>query len=543
MDILLDLTIVFSLSAVILYISSRLEIPNVVSLLLSGFLAGPYALKLIEEKSAVEDLAEIGVLLLLFTIGMEFSLKKLFENKVWILVGGGVQVFGTILIVSVLSLLFNMNYIQAVFLGALFAMSSTAIVLSIFQEKGWINRPYGKSVLSVLIFQDIIIIPIMLAVPFVAGDNADVGGALMQLGTGVGIVVIVLLAARKIIPVVLEKIVHARNQELFLMSILVICFATAFITYQLGLKLALGAFLAGLIVSESDYSYDAIKNILPLKKIFISIFFLSVGMLLNGAFLVDNLLPIAALVVAVVVIKFLIVVVIGIQLKLSVKDALISGIALCQVGEFAFILSKVGNDYEILTYEAYQTFLAVSIISMAVTPFLIIAAPKLTDRLISMSWLSSLAARWRLPLHQPVEMCAKEGHVVIIGFGPIGQQVVKTAKSKGMEYSIIEYESRICDYCRELGEPIYAGDAQDPDVLKKAAVHAAKTVVITVPEASTTEHITVEVRKLAPHAHIIVRTDQESEAEVLTRLGADEVVPTEIEAGKGLAERLALLAV
>ncbi|MEM1325322.1 MAG: cation:proton antiporter [Bacteroidota bacterium] len=541
MNILLDLTIVFSLSAVILYISSRLNVPTVVGLLLSGFIAGPYALGLIEEKSAVEDLAEIGVLLLLFTIGMEFSLKKLFENKTWILVGGGIQVFGTILLVSVLSLLFGMSYVQAVFLGALFAMSSTAIVLSIFQEKGWINRAYGKSVLSVLIFQDIIIIPIMLAVPFVAGDNADVSDALMQLGTGVGIVIVVLLAARKLVPVLLEKIVHARNQELFLMSILVICFATAFITYQLGLKLALGAFLAGLIVSESDYSYDAIKNILPLKKIFISIFFLSVGMLLNGVFLVEHLLPIIALVAAVIVVKFLIVTLLGIRLKLSVKDAMISGIALCQVGEFAFILSKVGNDYNILDYNAYQTFLAVSIISMAVTPFFIIAAPKLTNRLINLSWLSNLATRWKLELRQPVNMCSKEDHVVVIGFGPIGRQVVNTVKSKGMNYAIIEYESRICDYCRELGEPIYAGDAQDPDVLKKAAVEAAKTIVITTPEASTTEHITVEVRKLAPHAHIIVRSDQESEAEILTRLGADEVVPTEIEAGRGLAERLMLV--
>lgn len=538
----MDLTIIFSLSAVILYVSSRLQVPTVVSLLLSGFLAGPYALGLIDETTAVEELAEIGVLLLLFTIGMEFSLKKLFENKVWILVGGGVQVLGTILIVSLLSWLFGMSYVQSVFLGALFAMSSTAIVLSILQEKGWINRAYGKAVLSVLIFQDIIIIPIMLMVPFMVGDNQDVSGAILQLATGVGIVFVVLLLARKAVPFILEKIVHARNQELFLMSILVICFATAFITYQLGLKLALGAFLAGLIVSESDYSYDAIKNVLPLKKIFISIFFLSVGMLLNANFLLEHLFPILALVSAVIFVKLLIVFAIGINLKLSLKDSIIAGIALCQVGEFAFILSKVGNDYNILSYEAYQTFLAVSIISMAVTPFFIIKSPDLAEKIIGFKFMRPLARRFHTPLRTEFRLCEKEDHVVIIGFGPEGRQVVKVAKEKGMDYSIIELHSRMCDYCLEMGEPIYAGDAQDPEVLKKAAVQNARTIIITIPEPTTAEHITVEVRKLAPHAHIIVRTDLESEAEILRQLGADEVVPAEIEAGRGMAERLALLA-
>lgn len=538
----MDLTIIFSLSAVILYVSSRLQIPTVVALLLSGFLAGPYALGLINETTAVEELAEIGVLLLLFTIGMEFSLKKLFENKVWILIGGGVQVLGTILVVSLLSWLFGMSYTQAVFLGALFAMSSTAIVLSILQDKGWINRAYGKAILSVLIFQDIIIIPIMLMVPFMVGDNKDASDAILQLVTGIGIVTVVLVLARKAIPYVLEKIVHARNQELFLMSILVICFATAFITYQLGLKLALGAFLAGLIVSESDYSYDAIKNVLPLKKIFISIFFLSVGMLLNANFLLEHLVPIIALVSAVILIKLLIVFAISIKLHLSLKDAIIAGIALCQVGEFAFILSKVGNDYEILTYEAYQTFLAVSIISMAITPFFIIQSPALAERIVRFRFMRPLAKRFHTPLRTKVRLCEKEDHTVIIGFGPEGRQVVKVAKEKGMEYSIIELHSRICDYCLEMGEPIYAGDAQDPEVLKKAAVDHAKTIVITVPEATTAEHITVEVRKMAPHAHIIARTNFESEAEILQKLGADEVVPAEIEAGRGMAERLALLA-
>ncbi|MDX1666773.1 MAG: cation:proton antiporter, partial [Saprospiraceae bacterium] len=350
MTLLLELTVVFAIAAFVLFLSAKLKVPTIVGLLLSGFVAGPYGLGLVNATEEVEVMAEIGILLLLFTIGMEFSLKKLAETKKWILLGGGLQVFLTVAAVFGLGQAMGWTVEQSLFIGFLFSMSSTAIVLHILQEKGKMDKPHGKASLSILIFQDIIIIPMMLIVPLLAGQGEGSGteALLWKLTKGGLIITAVVLLARYLVPRLLREIVHTRNQELFLMSILVICFATAFTTHQLGLKLALGAFLAGLIISESEYSYDALSHILPLKKIFTGIFFISVGMLLNTWFLVDHLLLLLSLTGSVLLLKALLILIIGTAMGLSLTSALIVGLSLCQVGEFAFVLSKTGSEFNLL---------------------------------------------------------------------------------------------------------------------------------------------------------------------------------------------------
>lgn len=538
MELLLDLTLIFSIAAAVLWISTKLNIPTVVGLLISGLVAGPFGLKMVRSQDEVEVLAEIGILLLMFTIGMEFSLEKLAKSKKWIGVGGGLQVLITILVVLGLAMAVGIPFEQALFIGFLFAMSSTAIVLHILQEKGQMDTPQGKASLSILIFQDIIIIPMMLVVPFLAGTQENAGALWGKLGIGVLIVSIVVVLARFLVPKILRQIVHTQNQELFLMSILVICFATAFTTHLLGLKLALGAFLAGLIVSESDYSYDALSKILPLKKIFTGIFFISVGMLLNITFLVQNLVLLLPLTVAVLVVKLLIILGTGLLLKLSLRRALITGLSLCQVGEFAFLLSKTGNEYSLLTMDQYQTFLAVSIVSMAVSPFLIYAAPTLASRLVNLPWLRRLEPRFPFPFEGiPIVGCELENHLVIIGFGINGQQLAQTAAANQLPYSIIELNSKTVEQFAAEGEPIYAGDARQSDVLGKAAVDRARAIVVAIPDAIATESIITHVRKLNPHAFIIVRTRFVSEIETLRQLGADEVITEEFEASLRIFER------
>lgn len=539
MDLLLDLTVIFSIAALVLFVSAKLNIPTVVGLLLSGLIAGPYGLGLVNAQEEVEVMAEIGILLLMFTIGMEFSLEKLTKSKKWILAGGGLQVFLTILVVLGLGMMIGLPFRQALFISFLFAMSSTAIVLHILQEKGKMDTAHGKASLSVLIFQDIIIIPMMLVVPFIAGQAEGGGAGLwLKLGKGVLIVSGVVVLAIYLVPKILHQIVHTQNQELFLMSILVICFATAFITYELGLKLALGAFLAGLIISESEYSYDALSKILPLKKIFTGIFFISVGMLLNTKFLAGNLFLLLALTAGVLLLKTVLITLIGVGLKLSLRNALITGLALCQVGEFAFVLSKTGNEFNLLTIDQYQTFLAVSILSMAVSPFIIYAAPRWANRFIRLGWGGRLSAALERRLAgQKADPCALENHLVIIGFGINGQQLAHTAAAHQLPYSIIELNEKTVDTFRAEGEPIYAGDARDEEVLAKAAAEKAKTVVVAIPDPCATEAITKKVRKMNHHAYIIVRTRFVSEIETLQQLGANEVIPEEFEASLRIFER------
>lgn len=537
MDLLLDLTLIFSIAAGVLFVSARLNIPTIVGLLLSGLIAGPFGLKMVRSQEEVEVMAEIGILLLMFTIGMEFSMEKLAKSQKWIVVGGGLQVLTTIGIVTGLALAFSIPFNQALFIGFLFAMSSTAIVLHILQEKGQMDTPEGKASLSILIFQDIIIIPMMLVVPFLAGQ-AEGGTLWLKLGAGILIVSLVVVAGRFLVPKLLRQIVRTQNQELFLMTILVICFATAFTTHLLGLKLALGAFLAGLIVSESDYSYDALSKILPLKKIFTGIFFISVGMLLNTTFLISNLHMLLPLTVGVLLVKCVLIVGIGLLLKLSLRHSLIAGFSLCQVGEFAFVLSKTGNEFSLLTLDQYQTFLAVSIASMAVSPFLIYEAPRLATRIASSGWMQRLEARLPFSLQGPIpRSCKLQEHLVIIGYGINGQQLAHTAAQHQLPYAIIELNPKTVATALAEGEPIYAGDARDEEVLEKAALDQARTVVIAIPDACATEAIITRVRKLNHHAFIIVRTRFISEIETLRQLGADEVIPEEFEASLRIFER------
>ena len=527
MSILGELIIILSVSAVVLYISTRLNLPSVVGLLVVGVLVGPYGAALIGSEEAVNEMAEVGILLLLFSIGIEFSLDKLIESRRFVFFGGALQVFLTIFLTGFLAYVLGLEIPQAIFVGMLFAMSSTAIVLQLFGEKGWANTLFGRNTISILIFQDIIIIPMMLLVPYLSGDAQQSEESLWKLGEGILIVVLTVFAARKIIPKILRQIVHTRNQDLFLISVIVICFATAFITHELGLKLALGAFLAGLIISESEYSFEALKNIKPFKKIFTALFFISVGMLLNLTFLMENLGLVIGLTIAIILLKFVIVSVVSYALKIGVQNALISGLALAQVGEFAFILSKVGIDISLITESTYQLFLSISILSMIITAILISKAPALSEKLITIKPFTYFFPPMDDNPCLPVP-CSLHNHVLIIGFGPGGQRVADSLLKKGKSVAVIDLNPNnlTLDFKNRL--QFFVGDGSDKEVLERAGILDAKEVIITVPEAAVAENITRRVRTMNHLSRIIVRSKYASEVEELERLGADMVVPEEL---------------
>ncbi len=525
MNILFDLVIILSISVVALYISSRLKLPSIFGFLVAGILVGPHGVEMISTISEVNTMAEIGVLLLLFSIGIEFSLEKLLQSKKYVLIGGASQVFISIILFTGAAILLGITINQALFIGMLLAMSSTAIVLQLFQEKGWMNTLFGKNSVSILIFQDIIIIPMMLITPFLGGEEQDLS-AIQNLLIGIGLVVLVVLAARKLVPGILRNIVHTGNPELFLMSIIVICFATAFVTNVLGLKLALGAFLAGLIISESEYSFEALKNVMPFKKIFTAIFFISIGMLLNLGFLVDHIGLIILLTLSIMLVKLIIIFCTTMILNLGVRNAIVSGLVLCQVGEFAFILSKAGMDLHLLSDFAYQIFLSISIISMIISAVIISSAPKLSNAIVRnfpwKSWLIKLDEKNCLP-----SPCTLTDHTVIIGYGPGGKRIGKHLHKKNIPFAVVELNERNIEEGDQEMAQVIIGNGEDNEVLQRAAVEAARQVIVTVSDPAATEDITVKVRRLNHQAKIVVRTRYQQESERLHKLGADHVVPEE----------------
>ena len=533
MEILSDLIIILSVSAIVLFISTKLKLPSVVGFLTAGILVGPFGIELITTAEEVNVMAEIGILLLLFSIGIEFSLGKLIEAKKYVLVGGMIQVGLSILLFFAGARFFGLSTNQALFVGMLFAMSSTAIVLQLFQEKGWMNTLFGKSSVSILIFQDIIIIPMMLAVPYLTVSGSSSSDSFGKILLGVLLILIVVFAARKIVPPLIRSIIHTRNQELFLITILVICFATAFVTKQLGLKLALGAFLAGLIISESEYSFEALKNIMPFKKIFTAIFFVSVGMLLNLNFVLENILLLAGITFLVMLVKFLIIAPTTFLLNIGVKNAFVSGLVLCQVGEFAFILSKVGLEAQLLSDFNYQVFLAVSILSMILSAIGIGYAPHLAERLLNWpiwsAWLKKSDDKICLP-----KTCTLVDHTIIIGFGPGGRRIANHLAKRNTKLAIIERNERNIVEEDHSYAQVFIGNAKDEEVLKRAAIEAAKQVIVTVPEAAVAEAITIQIRKLNHHVNIVVRTKYEGEVEQLRKLGANQVIPEEISVAEAI---------
>ncbi len=460
MGTLTDLIVILSVSAVVLFVSTKLKLPSIVGFLIAGILVGPFGVELISTTEDVQEMAEIGILLLLFSIGIEFSLEKLVASRKYVLVGGTLQVIFTILIFFLAAWQFGMGFSQAIFVGMLFAMSSTAIVLQLFQDKGWMNTLFGKTSVSILIFQDIIIIPMMLVTPYLMPGGATESGAAGRILLGLALVVVVVFAARRIVPSLIRHIVHTHNQELFLISIIVICFATAFITQQLGLKLALGAFLAGLIISESEYSFEALKNIMPFKKIFTAIFFVSVGMLLDLNFVAGNFLMLIGITTVVMLIKFLIIAPITFFLNIGIRNAIISGLALCQVGEFAFILSEVGLEAGLLSEFNYQLFLTVSILSMIVSAIMIGFTPKMAGRIIKVPLWKERLSKYDTIRCLP-EVCTLVDHTIIIGFGPGGRRVAKFLSKRKTPLAIVEKNERnIIEDDYSYAE-VFIGDGKD----------------------------------------------------------------------------------
>lgn len=535
-----DLLIIFILSIGIMLICHRLGIPLIVGLLITGIITGPSGLGLVTDMHEVEILAEIGIILLLFEIGIEFSLRSLLRIKRIVLIGGGMQVTVTIFATMLFARLFGIPYNQAVFFGFLVSLSSTALVLKLLQEKALVESPPGQLTLGILIFQDIIIVPLLLFVPILAGGEGNIAIELLwMLGKSVVILGITYLGARYLVPLLLNQIAKTRSREVFLITIVSICFAVAWMTSFAGLSLSLGAFLAGLIISESPYSQQSLGFVVPFKDLFTSIFFISIGMLLNVSAAIQQFWIVLAFALTIVLSKAIITTIAGLLSGSSVRTALIGALMIGQVGEFSFILAEAGHEIHLISDNFYQLFIATTILTMAVTPFFFRVGPMLGDKIVSLLHLTkqgSLFVNRRYDLSTVEEQISK--HICIIGYGVNGRHAARAAKKYRIPYLIIEHNPETVSRERKKDIPIYYGDATYEIVLSHANIKAADMIVVTIPDPIASRKIVELSRKLNPDIHITVRTQFVTEVEILEQLGANEVVAEEFEAAIELTGRL-----
>ncbi len=537
LDLLRNLVVIFGLSVAVLFVFHRIKAPTIVGFLITGILAGPQGLGLIQDVDQVAIIAEIGVILLLFTVGIEVSLKDLLKIKKFVLVGGSLQVILTIAAVFAVLINSGMPYGEALLIGFLVSLSSTAIVLRIIQKREEFDSLYGRTTLGILIFQDIAVVPMMLLIPFLPGaaQAAEDSPALI-LAKSVGIIIMVIISAKWIVPKALYHIAKTGDRELFLLSIVGICFAVAWGTSLAGLSLGLGAFLAGLIISESRYSHQAFGNVLPLRDAFTSFFFISIGMLLDLSYLLQNPGYIILIAIGVMALKSLIsgfsISVLGLPLRITVLVAL----ALSQIGEFSFILSKVGFDSGLIPLQTYQLFLDVTVITMGATSFIMALSPKVADGILRLPLPNKM--KNGSYIRPPSSVEAKKDHLIIVGYGVNGRNVARSARAEGIPYEIVEMDPEIVVSEGKKGEPICYGDAATEAVLQHVGIKDARVMVIAISDPASTRRITELARRLNPDLYIIARTRYLDEMKPLHDLGANEVIPEEYETSVEIFSRV-----
>jgi CPA2 family monovalent cation:H+ antiporter-2 len=527
--VLRDLAVIFAGSLLVILAFHRLKLPALPGFIVAGMILGPNALGLVSDPHRVESLAEVGVILLLFTIGIEFSLSRLKEMGRQVLVGGLGQMGFTVLATVAAGVAFLPSWRVALFLGFLIALSSTAIVLKGLTDKGEIDAPHGRLATGILIFQDLCVVPIMLLLPFLAGTAA--GGALglaLALGKATLVVVGVLVAARTLVPRALAEIVKTRSRELFLIAVILIGTLTALGTAAAGASLALGAFLAGLVISESDYAHQALAELMPFRDIFISLFFVAVGMLVQLDTVWAHPLLTFGGVAVIMGGKSLSAAVGPALMGYAGRVALLAGVAVSQIGEFSFVLAEEGRSARLLSNGLYQQFLSVAVMTMLVTPFLLQSGPALLDRLQRLVPLDHLLPGFRPRGFAPVEEPVSD-HVVIAGYGLNGRNLAAALRAIHAPYLIVELNAQTVRRARAEGEPAFYGDATREEILRALGVDRARLLVIAISDPAATRSMVRVARTVNPKLYIIARTRYVVEIPELTRLGANAVIPEEFE--------------
>ncbi|CAN5251621.1 monovalent cation:proton antiporter-2 (CPA2) family protein [soil metagenome] len=526
-----DLLVILLASVPVAFLCLRLRLPLVVGFMLTGIAIGPYGLGLISDISGVEILAEIGVMLLLFSIGLEFSLARLREMKRLVLLGGGLQVGVTIGVVAFAAYMVGREIEQAVFFGFLVALSSTAIVLKSYVDRNEVDAPHGRAGVGILLFQDISIVFMLLLIPMLAGQGSEsMSSVIVSLGSSLLALVLIVAGAWLLIPKFLGKIVRLRSPEVFLLTVVLLCLGLSWVTSHFGLSLALGAFIAGMVLADSDYNHQVTAEVLPFRDVFNSIFFVSMGLLLSLSALLANLGSVLLIFVGLIVVKALIIWAIVRILGSPQRVAAMVGLGLAQIGEFSFILARAGKGSGLLPEDDYQTFLAASILSMIATPFMIAFAPRFG--LAIQTFMSDGPVGEIENIEEDIHLTSSGGleqHVIIVGYGLNGRNLSRVLRSVAVSYTILDVNADAVRRAKDKGEKINFGDATRREVLIHAGIERAWVLVLAMSDPHASRRTVALARSLSKRVHIIVRTRYTAEITGLLSLGADEVIPEEFE--------------
>ena len=536
LDLLRDLLLVFATAGGAIFLFQRIRVPAVVGLLVAGMVVGPYGLSLVDNIQRVELLADVGVVLLLFTVGLEFTRDRL-AGMGRLLIAGILQVSLTTVGTAAVMIWRVENWGQAIFAGLLVTHTSTTVLLKNLMDRGEASGPQARIGLAISIIQDISIAWMLVITPVLAGGEGDWGGLGLTLLKGALLIGGVLTVARFVIPWLMRQIVRQRSRELYLSSIIVVWLGTSLLTAEAGLSLALGAFLAGISLAESEYSLYTLTEAIPFRDIFLSLFFISMGMLFDPASLWQHPLEVFAAAGAVVVLKFLTAAIPTLVLGFPLRLAVLVGVGMAQIGEFGFVLSRTGRELGLLPPEGYQTFLAASIFTIMLSPLLMKAGPTVS------SWFERqpLLARFlqgRIAGVPDEPAPDLRDHVVIAGYGLNGRNVARVLLDATIPYVALELNPIVVREAQQRGERIYFGDCTRTGVLQHVGIERARIFVIAVSEPAATRAAAQAARQLNPHLHIITRTRYVSEVDELRRLGANEIIPEELETSVEIVSRV-----
>ncbi|MEA5470640.1 cation:proton antiporter [Spirulina sp. 06S082] len=529
---ILDLTAVLCASAIGGYLANRLRQPVLLGYLFSGFLIGPFGLGLLKELNEIKSLAEIGVAFLLFTLGVEFSLAELKRVKEIAIQGSLLQIGFTIILVTLTTTILGLvqDIPQGIFLGAILSLSSTAVVLKTLTERGEINTQHGQVMLAILIAQDLALGVMLAILPALNNPESLVPSLFISLLKAVLFFTAALISGYWIVPPVIRKVAETENSELFLLSVITLCLGVALITAALGLSIEMGAFVAGLMVAEIEHSDQALTRIVPLRDTFASLFFASIGMLIQPQIMVDNIGVILGMVAFVMIGKALIIFPIIIGFNYSFKTAIIASFGLNQIGEFSFVLALTGMKLGFLSERQYLLLLGTTAITLVLTPIGMKFAPRLADKLLTIPlikyYLRKLKGRKAFAKPKKIS-----GHVVVAGYGRVGRVIVKILRDRGYPVLAIENSEAAIQRLKQEEIPYIFGDGDSEWVLEGACLEDAVALAIALPDPASTRLLVKHALEIAPHLDIVARSHRDGEIDMLTQMGAQEVVQPEFEAG------------
>jgi len=531
-----DLVVILTAAVAVVLVFRRLQLPAIAGFIVAGALLGPSGLGWVGDVENIGRLAEIGVVLLLFTVGLEFPLKEMHRLRRVLTVGGGLQVGLTTIATAAIAAAWGAGAPKAVFLGFLIALSSTAIVLKGLTERGEVDAPHGKLIVGMLLFQDLSVVPMILLVPALAGQGGDVVELGRVLVMAVVVVAAALALARWVVPRALHFVAASRGRDLFVLAVVLVGAGITWMTSLAGFSLALGAFLAGMVLADSEYGHQALSDSLALRDLFTSLFFVSIGMLLDLRTGFDQPAMVAGVVAVVLLGKAAIAAFAGLVLRFPVRVALLAGFGVAQIGEFSFVLGRQGADLGLLTAGELRVFFAASVVTMFIAPLALRFGPGLAagaSRLGGLHRLdSATSGALAMPAGQP------DPQVVILGYGVGGELLAEVLNEAGMPFAALDLNAQRVRQARRQGTPLYYGDVTSREILERAGVANARQVVVLVNDPRATLHAVRVAREVGPKAVIIARARYVGETPALLAAGADEVVAQELEASFTIIERV-----